>query len=1081
MNDLLSGLSQTSLALLMAALTAGILLVVCGLGASNPLIWRMGLRNVVRRPGLALMMLMGLTLATIFITASFGLQDSFNQSMVSDRLLKMGNVDEAVSGTFTQAQVNEALSHLRQMPQVQAATGIFYVPRGARIFSERTALNNVDQYVYGVLPAFDQVYGSLIDNQGHQVHFADLGPRDVFVSSTVARDEDVRAGDRLQLVFEEQSSETIEVTVRAVLSHDLAVTDGELQFDGSYPEIIMPLATVLSLSTQTTFLAPVPNVLCVKNVGSGGLDDTGPDGRRGQPVRDYLARFFHAAPDARGFFPTYFDSVILHPLKPEIAESQGNFSPLDNKSDFIASPAARQFSVMLPVFTALLVGAGLLLQALLCLLRAAERRAEMGMSRAIGLQRSHLVQVLLIEGCGYAIIASTFGLFLGLGTVALELAVLSQVPAAGALSSHITLHLAVSWQSLLSSWCSSVLVIMVVVFITATWSSRMNIVAAIRDLDAPLSTHMPCKTLLRSLWISPRDELGQALPETFARRLSRWSAALGQLLWEVLRRGPLCLLAGGILFKLMATQAGSWIQQLSVAFLIMGGGLLVNWLLMLLKAPRALAPRLGLSLVGLGWLVYGVWIGKSLLPVIFTADISALGSHVYIDASPLDVLVCLFLPLFGVVLLVMSNLDVPGALLTLLFRRVRSLAPISRTGLAYPLTFRFRNGVTVTLLGLIVFLVVLVVTNNLSGIQQTDIQTATGNFQLEINGEQLDQVDPAHTINLNAQLLATPQILRQEIALVTRMRFAYDPHHAQPIRLSLPGHPIYPYTKNPGPFVVDNTFLSHTTMPLFARARGYGSDRQVWDTVRDQSGYAVLQYVGNDGLPTGQGFAPFTAEVPQTGDPHAPYRQVTVIGLVPSNAYWGTMFFSEKTEASLGAAPYNRFSFYYFRLQSGVSLSQAATALNNALHLNMRGIVLNSLVQDSLDAYTASLTLFLASYLAMGLLFGAFSLGVITSRAVVERRQQIGMLRALGFSRGLVRRSFLLEASFVITLSLLAGSLLAWWLASQITSPLAQTFSLPYGTVAPLFVGSYLVALLCTLLPARRAARIPPAEALRYE
>ncbi len=91
------------------------------------------------------------------------------------------------------------------------------------------------------------------------------------------------------------------------------------------------------------------------------------------------------------------------------------------------------------------------------------------------------------------------------------------------------------------------------------------------------------------------------------------------------------------------------------------------------------------------------------------------------------------------------------------------------------------------------------------------------------------------------------------------------------------------------------------------------------------------------------------------------------------------------------------------------------------------------------------------------------------------------MLRALGFSRGLVQRSFLLEASFVITLSELSGSLLAWWLASQITVPAGQAFSFPYSTIVPLFVGSYLVALLCTLLPARKASRIPPAEALRYE
>lgn len=1078
----MENLSPTTLSLLLAGLPAGILLVLLSLGVSNPILWRLGLRNVLRRPGQTVIMLAGLMLAAALITASFGLQDSFNQSMVSDRLMKMGNVDEAVSGTFTRAQVNEALAHLQSMPEVQAATGIFYMPDRTRMFSERTGLATNDQYLYGIPPAFDQVYGPLTDNRGHRLRFADLGPSDAFVSSTVARDENVQVGDRLQVALFGQSSATLVVTVRAVLSTDLAVTDGELEFDGSYPEIIMPLATVLPALAQNHLAQATPNVLCVKNSGLGGLDDTGPDGRRGQPVLDYLAQFFHAAPDAHGFFPTYFDSTILHPLKPDIAENQGHFSPLDNKNDFIASPAARQFSLLLPIFTDLLVGAGMLLLVLLCLLLAAERRGELGMSRAIGLQRQHLVQTLLIEGSGYAVLASSCGLPLGIGVVALELAVLSQVPAAGVLSSHIALHIGVSWPGLLSSWCLSVLTMLVIVFITAVWISRTNIVAAIRDLDEPPSTGAALGTLWRSLWTSPRDAAGQPFPaETSTRRLGRRGSALIRLLWAGFLRGPLCLLIGALLFKLAGAQPASGWQQLSLILLIASVGLLVNWLLPLGKVPLQLARRLSASLTGIGWLIYGIWIGKDLLLLLFVSDVSALGASSLTNPSAFAVLLSLLVPIIGTVMLVMSNADLLVRVLMLLLGRVRALAPVSRIGLTYPTTFRLRSGVTVALLGLITFLIILIVTTNLSSIQQSGLPTSTGNFQLEIDGTDLDAVDPAYMTNLNTPLLATPQTLRQEIAQATLVRFAYDPHHAQPIRLSLPGNRIYPFTHFPGALVVDQTFLSNTTMPLFARAQGYGSDRQVWDAVRDQPGYAVLQYVGNVGLPTNQGFVPFSVKVPETGDPHAPYRQITVIGLMPSNAYWGTLLFSEKTEARIGATPYDRFAFYYFRLQPGVSLAQGASALNNALHLSTRGIVLNSLVRDGLDAYTASLTLFLAAYLAMGLLFGAFSIGVITNRAVVERRQQIGMLRALGFSRALVLRLFLLESSFVITVSLLAGALLAWWLAYQITRQVSQQFFFPFGQIVLLLSGSYLVALLCTVLPARRASRVPPAEALRYE
>src|SRR5215470_10178573 len=66
MDNTLFGWSPTMLALLLAALTGGALLIALGLGANNPLVWRVGLRNVARRPGQTLIMLAGLTLAAVF-------------------------------------------------------------------------------------------------------------------------------------------------------------------------------------------------------------------------------------------------------------------------------------------------------------------------------------------------------------------------------------------------------------------------------------------------------------------------------------------------------------------------------------------------------------------------------------------------------------------------------------------------------------------------------------------------------------------------------------------------------------------------------------------------------------------------------------------------------------------------------------------------------------------------------------------------------------------------------------------------------------------------------------------------------
>jgi hypothetical protein len=403
------------------------------------------------------------------------------------------------------------------------------------------------------------------------------------------------------------------------------------------------------------------------------------------------------------------------------------------------------------------------------------------------------------------------------------------------------------------------------------------------------------------------------------------------------------------------------------------------------------------------------------------------------------------------------------------------MTPIARLSLVYPLTSRFRTSTTVTLLSLITFLILLTVLTNTTTIQQGQVQSITGDFHLEV---ELSEYQEA---SLGQALREMPSTLPHDIVAVARFQALLDPNirFQEAVILELPGHPAFP--PFPPPFVVDDTFLTLTTMPFAARAQGYATDRQVWDAVRDQPNYSVLQYQGGLGLPTTNGFAPFEAEIPLSGESNAPFHAVTVIGIESSTAYWPSFLLSTRTAAGIVGQPYQRYSAYYLRLHPGVSVAQGSLDVGHALHLGQFGVAITSLVPDALNTFTANLTLFLTGYLTLGLLFGSFAIGVIASRAVIERRQQIGMVRALGFSRALVRGSFLLETSFLIFVSLLVGSLLAWWLVSSIVGQFAQVLTVPVLEVTALLVGSFVVVALCTLAPAQRAARIPPAEALRYE
>ena len=127
----------------------------------------------------------------------------------------------------------------------------------------------------------------------------------------------------------------------------------------------------------------------------------------------------------------------------------------------------------------------------------------------------------------------------------------------------------------------------------------------------------------------------------------------------------------------------------------------------------------------------------------------------------------------------------------------------------------------------------------------------------------------------------------------------------------------------------------------------------------------------------------------------------------------------------------------------------------------------------------------------LGILYGLLALaiviailGIINTLAlsVVERRREIGMLRAVGMVRGQVRRTIYLESALIalfgalvgIALGLTFGALFVHTLRSQGLDQL----SLPWAQAGTFLVISGAVGVLAALWPAVRAARTPPLAAI---
>ena len=118
---------------------------------------------------------------------------------------------------------------------------------------------------------------------------------------------------------------------------------------------------------------------------------------------------------------------------------------------------------------------------------------------------------------------------------------------------------------------------------------------------------------------------------------------------------------------------------------------------------------------------------------------------------------------------------------------------------------------------------------------------------------------------------------------------------------------------------------------------------------------------------------------------------------------------------------------------------------------------------------------------------GIAALGVISTRSVVERRQQVGVLRAIGFQPRMVALSFLLESSFIALTGILVGTLTGALMGQALVNAAYSTITgiqvwvIPWPSILAIVAVAYLVSLLTTILPALQASRIYPAEALRYE
>ncbi len=507
---------------------------------------------------------------------------------------------------------------------------------------------------------------------------------------------------------------------------------------------------------------------------------------------------------------------------------------------------------------------------------------------------------------------------------------------------------------------------------------------------------------------------------------------------------------GGAVYYATAGGTGDVsLPLISVALILLG---------IALVAARWVSNRIAFSAGGVGLVVYAGW--QPLHRFLFGTTHSGTIFVFFLEG--------IFMVLGAVVVYIFNAETVVRGVARLMGHHPRRVS-VAGIGLSYPSRKPFRTAINLTIFALVLFTVV-------------SVATFGDSLQKDLDG--IVQANSGGYTFFGASTVPIPDIAQrvQGNATLAPLVATAVPLIAGGAYVAAPGGTSFPYLVFSAPVGVpaSQNFYSSNRFNFSATLPGL-SGSGVWSQLATNHSVAVVDGSFEPGAISFLGAHPrvapggtFRIQNPSTGAE----ATVEVIAVMTQQFVAG-IWVSPSLAATLG---YQNESAYFLGVTPGTSAVHTAQLLKTAFFAE--GLVLfdfAQLIQSALQQTEAVIGL-LEIFTTLGLGVGIAAMGIVALRAVVERRSEVGMLRATGFTRGMVLRSFLLEYSYVALLGIAIGTslgLLLIWDATQATGGLL-TFSIPWANLAAILGISYALTIAAVIGPSLKASRLPPAEAIRY-
>jgi putative ABC transport system permease protein len=453
---------------LLVALVALCLGLVAWQAVRKPVLRRLALRDAIRRPSETSLVIAGSLLGTALITGSLIVGDTLDASIKATAATQLGPVDEIVAVP----ESDRAEGVLRSVEDIddRRIDGVMsLVATEASFASDESGRKLAEPEGQLIEVDFEEGLAFGADRAATGLSGDTPRPGRIVLGEDLAGRLEVGEDDEVTVYL---YGEQLDLTVDRVLPRT-GLAGFWLGIESTSPNAFVSPGTIADLTAGGTPMGAVPPVAYVLVSNRGGVEDgadlTGPVTRA---MEDVLGT-------SRG--------LRVEPVKEETLSS--------------AQEQGDQFGELFLGIGSFAVVAGVLLLVNIFVMLSEERKSQLGMLRAVGMRRSHLVRTFVIEGAVYALGAGILGAVLGIG-VGWAIARLAAPIFGGADDFSLELRFAIESHSLVSGFCGGILISLLTILGTSLRISRINIIRAIRDLPEPPARRVRARTMLLGLGVA---------------------------------------------------------------------------------------------------------------------------------------------------------------------------------------------------------------------------------------------------------------------------------------------------------------------------------------------------------------------------------------------------------------------------------------------------------------------------------------------------------------------------------------------------------------------------------------------------